>query len=82
MIFATPGAGSRSRLGLAVSKKTGRAAVRNRIKRRLREAFRRSAGGLPPLDICVTARPGAQTAAFEELAAELRALAWRAGRNP
>ena len=33
----------RSRLGVTVSKKLGKAVVRNRVRRRLRELFRRSA---------------------------------------
>jgi ribonuclease P protein component len=42
------------RLGLTVSRRVGGAVVRNRWKRRLREAFRQTQSDLPPLDlVCV-----------------------------
>ncbi len=51
---------SNSRLGLAVSKKVGNAVVRNRWKRRIREAFRIQQNSLPTgLDIVVRPRKGA-----------------------
>ena len=46
-----------ARLGLAISKKQLRRAVeRNRIKRLVRESFRRQRAAMPPLDLVVLAR--------------------------
>lgn len=41
------GDGGKPRLGLSVGRRVGRAVVRNRVKRLLREAFWACAGGLP-----------------------------------
>lgn len=49
----------RPRLGLAVAKKAVPLAVdRNRIKRQIRESFRRHQQDLPAVDIVVLTRPG------------------------
>ena len=66
-----------ARLGLAVSKRVSKRAVeRNRIKRLLRESFRRIRTQLPTLDIVVMAREQAAGVPGPELLAELDAL-WR-----
>jgi len=66
-----------ARLGLAVSKRVSKRAVeRNRIKRLLRESFRRVRSQLPPLDLMVMAREQAAGVPGPELLAELDAL-WR-----
>lgn len=45
-----------ARLGVSVSRRVGNAVVRNRWKRRLREAFRRVRGRLPPADYVVVVK--------------------------
>ena len=71
------------RLGLAVSRKVDPHAVgRNRIKRCLREAFRRLRADLAPGDYVVVARPGAAAHDAAALASAFRNLLRRAGALP
>ena len=66
-----------ARLGLAISKRVSKRAVeRNRIKRLLRESFRRARAQLPPIDLVVMAREAAAGLPGPELLAEIDAL-WR-----
>lgn len=71
-VVSAAGAGHEPRLGLAISRRVARSAVaRNRIKRVVRESFRRNRGRLPALDIVVLARQAAtgtdNRALFESL---------------
>lgn len=61
VLYVFPTAEPHSRLGLAVSKRIGNAVVRNRIKRCLREAFRRHKALLAPTCdvVCVARRSAA-----------------------
>jgi ribonuclease P protein component len=58
----------RSRLAVVASRKVGSAVVRNRVKRRFRELFRRNKALLKePLDLLVIARPESGEAAWADL---------------
>ena len=64
-----------SRLGITVSRRIGGAVVRNRVKRWLRESYRRLAGGLPSLaDRVVIAKPSAGASTYQIIDTELRHL--------
>ncbi len=57
-----------SRLGLTVSTKLGHAVVRNRVRRRLREVYRREEATLRTgFDIVIVARSAAVEAEFSQL---------------
>jgi ribonuclease P protein component len=79
---------SRSRLGVTVSRRIGNAVVRNRVKRRVREFFRKAMRAQLPVgtSIVVIARGGAaaleSAAISEELTMAARNLSGRmAGRE-
>jgi ribonuclease P protein component len=64
-----------TRLGLTVSSKVGNAVVRNRIRRRLRELFRKRRHELPQgLDLVLIARGSAAQADFRQLSRAYDAL--------
>jgi ribonuclease P protein component len=66
-----------ARLGLAISKRVSKRAVeRNRIKRLLRESFRRVRHQLPPVDLMVMAREQAAGVPGAELLREIDGL-WK-----
>lgn len=69
-----------TRLGVTVSRKVGGAVVRNRVKRLVREAFRRNKHTLPKgLLLVVVAKSEAASARYEQVEAELREIARRTG---
>lgn len=64
-----------SRLGITIPARVGRAVVRNRIKRRLREIFRLNRERIPSgWDIVVNPRPQAAEAEFDKLTREFLRL--------
>ena len=69
-----------NRVGITVSKKLGKAHVRNRTRRRLREVYRlNEADFCPGWDIVVVARSKAVEAPFDQLTGSYLALAKKAG---
>ena len=66
-----------TRYALSISKKTGGAVLRNRLRRRLREIVR-SAKITGDWDILIIARPASKEAGFEELRSSLMTLLKRA----
>ncbi|HKD12314.1 MAG TPA: ribonuclease P protein component [Thermoanaerobaculia bacterium] len=68
------------RLGLSVPRRAGNAVARNRLRRRLREIFRRSRASFrgSGFDLVVQSRPGASAAIFSDLRGDFLGLVERA----
>jgi ribonuclease P protein component len=72
MVFAHPSDLDVLRLGLTVTKRTGNSVVRNRIKRKLRDAFRRRRAEMPRgLDLVINARRSVLESSSEQLERDL-----------
>ncbi|MBQ8003576.1 MAG: ribonuclease P protein component [Oscillospiraceae bacterium] len=71
---------SSNRIGITVSTKVGKAIVRNRVRRRIREAYRINEGRfLPGRDIIVVSRVRAADATFREIEENLLRLSGSLG---
>lgn len=80
VLYARKNRSQSNRVGITVSKKLGKAHVRNRVRRRLREIYRlHEAKFKPGWDIVVVARSKAVDAPFDKLTASYLALAAKAG---
>ena len=76
LIYFAPNPLGHPRLGITASRKVGNAVVRQRLKRRIREIYRRwtDRAKLPPLDLVVHLKNEAGTTTFQALQAELERL--------
>jgi ribonuclease P protein component len=73
VLIAVPNGTAVNRLGLAVNRRVGGAVVRNRVKRRLRESFRRrGAPGPVGFDLVLVARAEMARSTQSEVDIELR----------
>lgn len=90
LVFVSPIAGrsqqadpSPSVLGITVTKKVGNAVARNRIKRLVREVFRRERATLPSgFRLVWVAKRSCSALTFTEVVSDLQALARRLRRRP
>ena len=76
LIVVQPNSHENTRLGITVTKKVGNAVQRNRIKRVVREVFRRNRSLFPPgHDVVFIAKREANTLGYEALLDEVRRAA-------
>jgi len=78
VVTATRESSGQSRLGITASRRVGNAVARNRVKRRVREWFRRARTDWDSRDVVVIARHPATLLAFDELSRQLSGLVKRA----
>ena len=80
VLYARKNRSGSNRVGITVSKKLGKAHVRNRVRRRIREVYRLNEEQFQPgWDIVVVARSKAVDAEFSRLTNSYLSLAKKAG---
>ena len=80
VLYARKNRTNTNRVGITVSKKLGKAVIRNRVRRRIREAYRiNEERFLPGWDIVIVARSRAVEVSFQKLTESLLSLSERAG---
>ena len=80
VLYARKNRTGTNRVGITVSKKLGKAHIRNRVRRRLREVYRLNEYKFQPgWDIVLVARSRAITAPFDKLTESCLSLSQKAG---
>lgn len=76
ILYFVPNQLGHPRLGITASRKVGKAVVRHRLKRRIKEIYRRwkDRGQLPALDLIIHLKPEAGGSDFPALRSELLRL--------
>jgi len=76
ILYFVPNGLGHPRLGITASRKVGDAVERHRLKRRIKEIYRRwqERASLPSMDLVVHLKPEARGAAWEPLRAEILRL--------
>lgn len=71
VLFGVSGATSTSRLGITATKKFGHAVARNRIKRVVREIFRKNRSiAASPIDVVINVKTSAREESYDRLEAD------------
>jgi ribonuclease P protein component len=82
VLQAAPGEAGALRIGFTVTKKVGNAVVRNRTRRRLKEAARLAMPAIEGWDLVLIGRDGTRGRDFATLIADLRGALRQAGVAP
>jgi len=80
-VTLAPMAEGHPRLGLVATRRMGKAVRRNRVKRLLREFFRRHQTGLPAFDLVIMAKKGAEALGYHQVEEELGRLLFSRARQ-
>ena len=80
-VTLAPMAEDHPRLGLVATRRLGKAVQRNRVKRLLREFFRRHQTGLPAFDLVIMAKKGASALGYHQVEEELGRLLFSRARQ-
>lgn len=82
-LYVLPSRSTSSLIGFSVSKRVGKASIRNLVKRRFREAVRSHLPSIfPGQHLVFIARPAAATASFSDICSAVTSLLQRAGAEP
>ena len=80
-VTLAPMAEGQPRLGLVATRRLGKAVRRNRVKRLLREFFRRHRTTLPAFDLVIMAKKGAEALGYHQVEEELGRLLFSRARQ-